>query len=510
MMHHARRAVEGNREMLGLSVRVTAENDQQVNAQGRYVLYWMTAQRRLQDNFALDQAVHWAVTLGKPLLLFEALRVNYRWANDRLHTFVLQGMSERQKKLDNLAVDYFPYVEPEQHKAEGLITALAGSACVVVTDDFPCFFLPALLRKAARMLQVRLEKVDSAGLLPMRSADKVYPRAFDFRRYLQRYLPDHLGDFPQAEPLNHPKLKKQSCLPIEIAKHWQPVPAELLNNIPAWVSRIPIDHSVPPGLAVGGESAALDVLSTFLNCRLPLYGTQRSEPETEAASGLSPYLHFGNISAHRVFKDLCELEGWNLSKLGKSTSGGREKWWGMSGNAESFLDELVTWRELGYSFCCQRSDFHRYDSLPDWAKDTLAVHARDLRPAVYTLEEFEKAETHDPLWNAAQNQLTREGRMHNYLRMLWGKKILEWSSSPQEALRIMIELNNKYALDGRNPNSYSGIMWVLGRYDRPWGPERPIFGKIRYMSSDNTAKKFSVSQYIQRYTHQSVRQQNLF
>ena len=167
---------------------------------------------------------------------------------------------------------------------------------------------------------------------------------------------------------------------------------------------------------------------------------------------------------------------------------------------ESFLDELITWRELGYNMSWQREDYDQYESLPEWAQKTLAQHANDTRPHVYDLQQFDGGETHDELWNAAQRQLVTEGRIHNYLRMLWGKKILEWSTSPREALRMMIELNNKYALDGRNPNSYSGILWVLGRYDRAWGPERPIFGKVRYMSSENTARKVKVKRYIKQYS----------
>ena len=176
----------------------------------------------------------------------------------------------------------------------------------------------------------------------------------------------------------------------------------------------------------------------------------------------------------------------------------------MSPSSESFLDELITWRELGYNMCWQRTDYDRYESLPDWAQKTLAEHASDPRPFVYSHEEFEKAETHDPLWNAAQNQLVQSGKIHNYLRMLWGKKILEWSATPQDALYCMLELNNKYALDGRNPNSYSGVFWVLGRYDRAWGPERPIFGKIRYMSSENTARKMSVRNYLKRWNREQI------
>jgi deoxyribodipyrimidine photo-lyase len=163
------------------------------------------------------------------------------------------------------------------------------------------------------------------------------------------------------------------------------------------------------------------------------------------------------------------------------------------------LDELITWRELGFNLAWQRTDYDRYESLPDWAQSTLAKHARDRRPKLYDLAQFERAETHDPLWNAAQRQLVCEGRIHHYLRMLWGKKILEWSATPQDALAVMIELNNKYALDGRDPNSYSGVFWVLGRYDRAWGPERPIFGKIRYMSSENTTRKLHVAGYLAKY-----------
>jgi deoxyribodipyrimidine photo-lyase len=160
---------------------------------------------------------------------------------------------------------------------------------------------------------------------------------------------------------------------------------------------------------------------------------------------------------------------------------------------------LITWRELGYNMAAHAPGYERYESLPAWARRTLAEHAADRRPFLYSLEEFEMSATHDPLWNAAQRQLVTEGRIHGYLRMLWGKKILEWTRSPEEALDVMVELNNTYALDGRDPNSYSGIFWVLGRYDRPWGPERPVFGKIRYMSSENTARKVGVSKYMERY-----------
>src|SRR5690606_29828207 len=216
-------------------------------------------------------------------------------------------------------------------------------------------------------------------------------------------------------------------------------------------------------------------------------------------SGLSPYLHFGHVGTHQVLHALAEREGWSPAELGPPQGGTREGWWGMSAAAEAFLDELVTWRELGFNYCVLRDDVDRFESLPAWARTTMAAHARDPRPHLYELDALLEARTHDPLWNAAQRQLLREGRIHNYLRMLWGKKIYEWSASGPLALERMIELNDRWCVDGRDPNSYSGIAWVLGRYDRAWGPERPIFGKLRYMSSESTRRKLRVRAYLTRY-----------
>jgi deoxyribodipyrimidine photo-lyase len=230
-----------------------------------------------------------------------------------------------------------------------------------------------------------------------------------------------------------------------------------------------------------------------------VYAEQRSDPDKDAASGLSPYLHFGHLSVHAVFEALAQAEGWSPALLAARANGKKSGWWGLGASAEAFLDEVVTWRELGFNFSALRGDCERYESLPEWARKTLEKHAADPRAYAYTLDDLEHGRTHDPLWNAAANQLRSEGRIHNYLRMLWGKKILEWSASPRRALEVMIELNNKLALDGRDPNSSSGIFWVLGRYDRPWGPERPIFGTVRYMSSANTAKKLDVEGYVRRY-----------
>ena len=244
----------------------------------------------------------------------------------------------------------------------------------------------------------------------------------------------------------------------------------------------------------------------FLKNRLHSYGERPSHLQEEGTSGLSPYLHFGHISAHEIVAKTLSAASWSFDRLAERASGSSKGWWGTDGNVESFLDELITWRDLGYNMCSRRNDYDRYSSLPEWAQKTLEAHLRDRRDFQYTLLEFESSATHDALWNAAQTELVREGRIHNYLRMLWGKKILQWTETPRDALDIMIELNNKYALDGRNPNSYSGIFWILGRYDRAWGPERPVFGKIRYMSSKNTARKYKVADYMTKYTPDEIRQ----
>jgi deoxyribodipyrimidine photo-lyase len=249
----------------------------------------------------------------------------------------------------------------------------------------------------------------------------------------------------------------------------------------------------------GGHTAADAALDAFMADGLPSYAERHNDVAADVSSGLSPYLHFGHLSPHAVVQAVLEREGW-LGNLTRRPNGARDGWWGVTAPAEAFLDQIVTWRELGFNMCVTRPhEYDQYASLPAWARATLAAHAEDAREHLYTLAQFEAAETHDPLWNAAQRQLLQEGRIHNYVRMLWGKKILDWTASPEEALAVMVELNNKYALDGRDPNSYSGIFWILGRYDRPWGPDRPVFGTVRYMSSANTARKMRVHAYLQRY-----------
>ncbi|MBN2124822.1 MAG: deoxyribodipyrimidine photolyase [Deltaproteobacteria bacterium] len=482
------------------AIRIRAANSAPVNTRGDYVLYWMTAYRRLTWNFSLQRAVEWALELDRALLILEALRCGYEWASDRLHGFILQGVSEHMRRLRRRNILYYPYLEPVHDAGKGLLLTLAGRACLVVTDEFPAFFLPRMIDSASRSIPVLLEQVDSCGLLPLASPDRVFPSAHGFRRFLQKTLPAHLSAPPRADPLRGLRLRKPPPIPREITRRWPMAAAVLPGKEQALLSSLPIDHGVGPGKMRGGPLEAQHLWRLFLEKKLNLYPEKRNEPEQDATSGLSPYLHFGHISSHQIFQELTRREGWTPERLSPQAAGGRSGWWGLSPPAEAFLDELITWRELGFNMCRYEGKYDRYETLPDWALETLEKHRKDRRAHRYTRDELERAATHDPLWNAAQVQLVREGRIHNYLRMLWGKKILEWSPTPRDALEVMIRINNRYALDGRDPNSYSGIFWVLGRYDRPWGPERPIFGKIRYMSSENTARKMRVVDYIRKYS----------
>jgi deoxyribodipyrimidine photo-lyase len=485
-------------------LRIRPLNNLPPAAGGDYVLYWMIAFRRTRWNHSLDRALEWCRDLKKPLVILEALRAGYPWASDRIHRFVIDGMLDNAAELAKFAtrgVHYYPYVEPRAGAGSGLLDALAEKACVVVTDDFPCFFLPRMIAAAARRMLVRIEAVDSNGLLPLRSATQSFTMAFHFRRWLQKNLRPHLDEdaFPQPDPLKGLGLPPMRPLSKSLTQRWPLADLPALTSGPKALASLPIDHAVPITETRGGSAAATKRLESFLSKQLSRYSEERNEPDADAASGLSPYLHFGHIAAHQVFSAATQREQWSAGKISDKADGKNTGWWGASAPLESFLDELITWRELGYNFSSQRADYDQYDSLPDWARKTLAKHGRDRREHTYSLEQFEQAKTHDPLWNAAQRQLVREGKIHNYLRMLWGKKIVEWSAAPQEALATMIELNNKWALDGRNPNSYSGIFWVLGRFDRPWAPERPIFGTVRWMSSENTARKLKVKGYLARY-----------
>jgi deoxyribodipyrimidine photo-lyase len=470
-------------------LRLRSLNHRNVRPDGDYVLYWMTAYRRTRSNFALQRACEWARHLDVPLVILSALRLGYRWASERSHAFILDSMADVAAAAATTRAVVYTHLETEEGSGKGLVAALAGRAAVIVVDDAPIFFLPAATAAAAVQVDVLMEGVDHNGLMPLASTDRVFNRAYDLRRYLQAGLAPHLDEFPEDDPL--------SSLP--------PAPPSLLEEIrERWPSPDPdrramahlhLETGVPTVAMPGGQQEALRRLARFIEVGLGRYD-MRSHPDEEVTSGLSPYLHFGNVSPHQVFAAVSVAERWDPGRLGDGVSGARSGWWGMSKPAEGFLDQMVTWRELGYRAARYVPDNGSYSALPNWARVTLEQHAADQRESLYTIDDLEAAETHDELWNAAQQQLRDEGTIHNYMRMLWGKKILEWTAHPEHAHDIMFELNNRYALDGRDPNSVSGIHWVMGRYDRPWGPEREIFGTVRYMSSSSARRKLRMQRYL--------------
>ncbi len=334
------------------AIRRRVLSDHPVAPQGRYVLYWMTANRRLGWNFALDAAVEQAVALKLPLLICEPLRVGYRWASDRFHAFVAQGMADNAAAADAENVAYYPYLEPSAGAGSGLLEALATDAALVVGDDWPCFFLPAMQAAAAKKLdglKRGFEVVDSVGLLPMRAAGaQVFPTAYAFRRFLQKNLSTHLGERPTSSPFSSssassalPRAPLSALVPAATLSRW-PAATDLSGSV-ASLSSLPIDHSVGPVAIRGGAQAATSTLRAFIDKKLSRYHEDRSPPDLDGQSGLSPWLHWGHISTHEIVDAVWQAEQWSPDSLGKAT-GSREGWWGLSTSAEGFLDELVTWR----------------------------------------------------------------------------------------------------------------------------------------------------------------------
>jgi deoxyribodipyrimidine photo-lyase len=495
--------------------RVRVRNAAPVRPDGDYVLYWMVAERRLSWSFALDHAVALALELQKPLVILEALRVDYPWASDRLHTFVLEGMRANASAARATGALYLSFVEETPGAGKGLVDGLVERAACVVTNRAPILFLPKMVSALAARAPVRVVDVDSYGMLPLCAGGQHFVTAYAFRRHLQKTIAPHLSTFPSENPLTLLPLEKRAGLPRDVlpravVERFRFLDDETPAHDASLIARLPIDHRVAPSpVFTGGTHAAQNRLTRFLDDGLlERYAEDRAHPDLDVATGLSPYLHFGHISAHEIFRRVGERELFNPAHV-TYAKGARHGFYGLPASTESFLDQIVTWRELGAQTAEFLEGYDTYDALPRWARATLDDHASDPRAYIYDLETLAEGRTHDAVWNAAARQLLTTGIIHNALRMLWGKKILEWTRSPREALATLIELNNRYALDGRNPNSYAGIFWTLGRYDRPWGPIRPIFGSIRYMSSENSARKWKLKETVARFTHASM-QQRLF
>ena len=507
--------------------RIRRANDAAPNPAGKYVLYWCQMVRRLAHNHALDYALHWSGVLKKPLVVYEGLKLSYPWANARHHTFLLEGMRDNAAAAKALGISYWPFVETPAQPGRGLVRQLLADACLLVTDDYPGYIVPAQIRAAATA-NVAVHAVDGNGVVPLALLGATVSAAAHLRPRLHKLFPEAWAHAAQAEP-TVPKAAKGDLKPPFAT--WK-VP----KDIPAFVASLPVDASVPPlAKHPGGRAEGLAVLADFLTFKLKSYATGRNQPDDPArtaASRLSPYLRHGHISVAEVCEGVLNFAGpWDASLINPRTRG-RDDFFCRDANINGYLDEAITWRDVGYHWHYRRNaelgmrsaewknvswghagelpafNFETMDFsplsrgvldavLPPWALASLAKHAADRREHVYTLEQFENADTHDELWNAAQTELVTTGRIHNYLRMLWGKKVLEWSASPEEAYRALEQLNNKYAIDGRDPNSYTGILWCFGLFDRPWPPEREVFGNVRYMSSGNTAKKFKLHGYYE-------------
>ncbi len=473
--------------------------------EGEYVLYWMQINRRLHHNFALEYAVAWANKLERPLVILEGLACDYPWATARTSTFILEGMAGHLRQLQNVdSVTYIPYPEQQKGSYSTLVGDLCKRSALLVSDEYPVFIMRERNERLEKELEIPFHTIDSNGIIPMALSDKAPYSAFIFRKLMQKMFLTCWEQPPLEHPLKGLKDQGRPDLPDDIRSKQQTGMSRLesADTIAQFVSGISeLDHSIGPVKIKGTREAGLERLHDFTGNDLLRYDDDRNDPDKERTSRLSPWMHIGKLSAFEVVAEVFAMqpEGWDIRNA-TPAGGKRSGFFGGHDAIESFLDEVITWREVGYHFARHTADYDQFGSLPSWARETLSDHADDPREHTYSYQELAESRTHDPVWNAAQTQLRQEGRIHNYLRMLWGKKVLEWTPDPQTALSYLIDLNNYYAIDGRDPNSYSGIFWIFGRFDRAWGPERPIFGKIRYMTSNSTRKKVKLDNYLKRYS----------
>jgi deoxyribodipyrimidine photo-lyase len=476
--------------------RIRELNKEPIQLEKKYILYWMTSYRRLESNHSLDLALEYSKKYKKELIILEALRKDYKWNSKRIHQFILQGMVENKKQAEKLGLTYWCYVETDKYSKKGLLYKLAEEAVVVITDDFPCFIVPKQIENFANKVKRKVIAVDSNSIIPLSKYGETASAARVLRPRIHKLF---------SEAYTHRAKVKISKKDFYYTENKTIAPFQEFDlNIESTLSSIRFQNEVSPiSYVTGGFKEANKILDEFIKKKLNQYADERSNPHSPSltpSSGLSPYLHFGHISVETIVTKILDwsVEGeWSIEAIDLKNKGDKDIFFSPNLNINSYFDELLTWRDIGYLFFWKKKEFNKdLNSLPDWIKSNLKKHTNDKREYLYTLKEFESASTHDPLWNAAQNELVYTGKMHNYMRMLWGKKVIEWSSSYEEAFQILEELNNKYALDGRNPNSYTGILWCFGLFDRPWFPERNVHGVLRYMSSDSTKRKFKMQEYL--------------
>lgn len=458
--------------MNGLELRVRTLNNHPARTTGAYVLYWVQANRRADSNHALAWAVHLANLHRVPLLVYEGLTCSYPDANDRLHTFILEGVPEFQADLTRAGIGYLFYLRRTPSDTNSLLYRLADNAVALVTDDFPAFNVADHNRSVPARVQIPYYAVDSSCIVPMNVHEKRAWAAYTIRPKINRELPLWLKPLPFTPPAVP---WTETLLPGGLSEFRTPVRRDI---IPELVASCAINHTISLSKSYrGGTAEARIRLQHFLESRLSRYSKESGQPSKKATSELSPYLHFGHISALEVALAVRSYAAEH--KL----------------VADEFLEELIVRRELAFNFSRWTPKNETLDVLPDWCRKTMAKHADDPRPVTYTFEQFLNAQTHDPLWNATQLEMLTEGKIHGYYRMYWGKKIMEWAPTLDEALRTMFRIHSIYALDGRDPNTATGILWCFGLHDRPW-TERPIFGQLRYMSYDGMKRKTDIAAYI--------------
>ena len=430
---------------------------------GRCVVYWMQRAQRALDNPALDVAVNAANLLKQPIVIFFAPVPFYPHANLRHYTFLAQGISDIAERARKRGIGFVLRRYPDH----SLLKFCAEvKASLVIGDENPMREPNHWRDVTAKKLSLPLWTVDADVIVPSKLLEKEQYAARVIRPRLQRRLEEFLAPPSNAKAkIEWQKSRSLRALAddgfLDLTEDWKD-----------------LDRSVQPVDSFrGGTTEALKLLRQFLSRKLTVYPEHHGKPELDGTSRLSPYLHFGHIGPHTV---ALAVENSDAPRAAK----------------DDFLDQLITWRELSINFVHFNPLYDSIESSPDWAHRTLASHAHDKRLITYSRKQLEHAETHDDLWNAAQRQMLHAGWMHNYMRMYWAKKILEWSPSPATAYQTAVYLNDKYFLDGRDPNGYAGIAWAIaGKFDRPWF-ERPIFGTIRYMSEGAARKKFDADKYI--------------
>ena len=462
---------------MDFSSRVTKLNEVAENTKGRYVLYWMQIFKRASHNYALNFAIQLANERRLPLVVYEGLKYYYPWASDRIHTFILEGVAEKRAEFEERGIRYVFYLQRSKRDPKNTVARLAKDAALLVTDDYPCFIIPHHNERIAQ-LNRPVYAVDANGMVPLSALPKEEFAAYTIRPKINRILPDQ----PRTIVTPHVDVQKPK---LEVD-----CPETAVTNIAELVSECDIDHTIKPSeLYRGGTKPARKRLTHFIQNILPNYLETRTEPSVDGTSRLSPYLHFGFISIQEIVK---AVEQAGAPKPAKA----------------AFLEQVIVRRELSFNLTRHNPNYDSLKSLPDWAQQTMRDHADDPRPELIDAEQIEAAETYDELWNASQRELVNTGLLHNYVRMLWGKRVIEWQRTYEMAFELLVHLNNKYALDGRDPNSYAGILWCFGKHDRPWF-EREIFGMIRYMTSRSMGKKFKSKDYIEAMSNGSTEQQKV-